>query len=568
MLVASVPVIHPNGKNLGTALVGMRRSYQEELVTRARQELVYFTAALLLVGAFLALILMSNLLRPVAALRQGLERIGRGDLDTPLQLKDRTELGLLADTVNGMAARLKATQAEMLEKERLSHEMDLAHQMQISLMPEAATEINGFVIDGSYQAAAEVGGDYYDVFTLPDGRIGVVIADVAGKGLAGCMVTSMLAVLMRSLREEYSSPAQLLVALEDLLKDSLEPGVFITIFYGLLDSTTGELIYASAGHSPLFLYRKENNSVKRLRTRGIPVGALRSGVLRSTLEDYRVSLFPGDMAVQYTDGINEAWNSESELEFGFGRTEQVILSCATKGARAVLRRLQEKVTTWCAPDPPQDDQTLLIISRESVPVRHKWVPKAISGVKVRNLKPREQLNEMLEDSFHLLIKADMEQLVTLRSWIESCPGLNSLCRYDKQLVENSLYEALANIIEHGYQGDASQEVDVWWLPACLEPKAFSQTRELLNSSDPPGVENKCLGYFIICDRGIGFAPVNWTPPDLEDPSVRRRGRGLGMHIIHSSMEKVVYIPDTPTGNLTLLRFDPHNKPVKGDVCNV
>jgi len=118
MLVASVPVTHANGQVLGSAWVGLKRSYLEAVVTRSRDELVYITAALLAAGIASALFLMSLLLRPVAALRKGLERIGRGDLDTPMHLRDRTELGLLADTVNDMASNLKSAREESRLKEQ------------------------------------------------------------------------------------------------------------------------------------------------------------------------------------------------------------------------------------------------------------------------------------------------------------------------------------------------------------------------------------------------------------------------------------------------------------------
>jgi len=118
MLVASVPASHANGQVIGSALVGLRRSHLEAMVTRSRQDLVLFLAGLLAAGIASTLVLMSLLLRPIGALREGLERIGRGDLDTPMNLRDRTELGLLARTVNDMASNLKAAREETNAKEQ------------------------------------------------------------------------------------------------------------------------------------------------------------------------------------------------------------------------------------------------------------------------------------------------------------------------------------------------------------------------------------------------------------------------------------------------------------------
>ena len=118
LLVAKVPVQHVGGRRLGSAVVGLHRSHLEALVTSARRELILVTAALLAVAILSAVMLMRRLLRPVDAIQRGLERIGRGDLDTPMRLRDRTELGLLADTVNRMASQLKESQKEALAKEQ------------------------------------------------------------------------------------------------------------------------------------------------------------------------------------------------------------------------------------------------------------------------------------------------------------------------------------------------------------------------------------------------------------------------------------------------------------------
>jgi len=118
MLVASVPVTHPNGQIVGSALVGLQRSYFQDTMKRARYELAAVTAVLLAAGIAAALLLITFLMRPIGALRKGLERIGHGDLDTPMHLRDRTELGLLADAVNDMAINLKSAREESLRKEQ------------------------------------------------------------------------------------------------------------------------------------------------------------------------------------------------------------------------------------------------------------------------------------------------------------------------------------------------------------------------------------------------------------------------------------------------------------------
>src|SRR6185436_19468802 len=124
----------------------------------------------------------------------------------------------------------------------------------------------------------------------PDGRVGLAIADVAGKGLGGCLVMSMLAAALRGAHARFDSPAALLVNLEQHLETTLRRGEFITMFYGVLDPGTGHLVWASAGHTPPLLFRAASGDVEALPSRGIPLGALGGGRLRTTLSDRTVDL--------------------------------------------------------------------------------------------------------------------------------------------------------------------------------------------------------------------------------------------------------------------------------------
>src|SRR6185503_9757377 len=162
--------------------------------------------------------------------------------------------------------------------------------------------------EGSQRAAAEVGGDYFDYFVLADGRIGIAVADVAGKGLAGCLVMSMLSALLRAYRASIDSPAEMLAVLDERLGETLQVGSFVTMFYAVLDPMTGHVVYASAGHSPLLIYRRAQGAVEWFRTKGIPLGAVRGGAIRRTLQDAVLTLEPGDLLVQFTDGLNEAFD--------------------------------------------------------------------------------------------------------------------------------------------------------------------------------------------------------------------------------------------------------------------
>jgi serine phosphatase RsbU (regulator of sigma subunit)/anti-sigma regulatory factor (Ser/Thr protein kinase) len=550
VLVAQVHVRQPGGQAIGRAYVALKRHYIESTLAASRRQQMLVMALFVVLGLLSALALMSQLLRPVGVLRAGLERIGRGDLDTPIRLKDRTELGLLADTVNEMTRTLKQAQAEMVERERLSHEVDLARQIQQSLLPAQAAHAGRYTVSGDQRAAAEVGGDYFDILPLQDGRIAIAVADVAGKGLAGCLVMSMLSALLRAFRESHDSPAALLATLDERLSESLRPGVFVTMFYGILDPETGRLVYASAGHNPMLLYRQAERRVEVLGSKGIPLAAVRGGAIRRTLCDQETWLDPGDLALEFTDGYTEAFDRTGREEFGIERMVQIVERTAEQGAEVVLAALRCAVREWSGDAPASDDETLLVIASQS-PVTD--VPQAI-GVEPRGdadaVKAMQALAQAEAGGLGLTIPARLESLDSIRQWLHGQPVLGELQGNEADWLASALYEISANVVEHGFRGQPQHSLELWWLPGREQP--------MVSGEAPAAAAARMLrrGSFVLRDDGTPFLPGEWKASDFSDPEVRRRGRGIGLDIIHQVMREVAYHPATPRGNITILTFGP------------
>jgi serine phosphatase RsbU (regulator of sigma subunit)/anti-sigma regulatory factor (Ser/Thr protein kinase) len=542
LLVARAPVLHPGGQVIGAAYVGLPRRYIDSMMQASRRDQALLLALLTALGAAAAFVLMSQLLRPVGALRAGLERIGRGDLDTPIRLRDRTELGLLAETVNDMAGALKRAQAEMLERERLAHEVELAREIQHSLLPSHPVSAGPFDIRGDQSAAAEVGGDYWDVLPLPDGRIGLAVADVAGKGLAGCLVMSMLSALLRALRTTHASPAALLGALDERLAESLRPGVFVTMCYGILDPATGRLTFASAGHNPLVVWRRRSGELEVRASKGIPIGAIRGGAARATLRDETVQLEPGDVCLQFTDGYTEAFRAGTDEQFGLDRLKRTLLLHAPRGGEAVLTALREEIRAWSGDRPPSDDETLLIITCESgsAPLRSAEPAETRDEAEVHAAV--ERLGRARRLGCGVELHARLDRLAALDGWSRALPELAALPAERVDAIAAGLYEACANIVEHGCDEDGRPGLEVWWLPG----------------ADGDNGGGPTLGQFVIRDGGRPFRPRERRPTDFRDPAVRSRGRGLGLEIIYRAMARVSYHPATPHGNITVLAIGPRD----------
>jgi serine phosphatase RsbU (regulator of sigma subunit)/anti-sigma regulatory factor (Ser/Thr protein kinase) len=536
MLVAEAVIHGPDRRPIGRTRVALERSYLERMLAASRRQQVIVLGVLVLVAVGLAFVSMSRLLRPMGDLRAGLERIGRGDFDTPIRHRSRTELGLLADSINDVAGALRAAQAEMLERERLSHEIELARQIQRSLLPATPLRSPFLEVRGEQRAAAEVGGDSYDILPLPDGRVAVAIADVAGKGLAGCLVMAMLSALLRTLRHTYSSPSELLAALDESLGETLTPGVFVTLFYAVVEPTTGRVTWASAGHNPALVYRRSTGRVERCTSRGIPLGAMRGGLIRSTLQDATLVLEPGDLLVQYTDAFTEAFAPETREPFGLERVVARVGHEGPGGVGAVIRGLQEDVSRWVGGGAPQDDETLLVIGRLAATPQESEPADGQTSASIAWLAEAERNGQRLE------IVAELGRLRgEIVGWMRGVYPLHALDREEFELLGSALYEACANIVEHGYGGDATRRFELWWVPP---------NDDVSRSA----LETLGAGSFLIRDDGLPYRLETRTRPDFRDQEVWRRGRGLGLEIIHRVMRTVVYEPGTPRGNLTSLRF--------------
>jgi len=538
ILVASAPILNVHGELLGTALVGLSRAYVDQAMGQIRRQQYLILGAFLLAGAALSFALMSILLRPIGALRAGIERIGRGDLSTPLRLADRTEFGLLAEEVNGMAVALRQAQTEMVERERLAREMELAQQIQRSILPSGQTVAGEFVVHGGHWAAAEVGGDYYDVIPQPDGSIALAVADVSGKGLAGCLITAMIFSLLRALRSFHHSPAELLAVLDERLGETLQRGSFVTMFYGELDSKSGRLVYSSAGHNPTLVYRGATRRVEWHRSKGIPLGAIRGGAIRRTLEDSAVDLGPGDVLIQFTDGINETTDPSGKEQFGFERMEKIVSEAAPSGAREIVGRLHDAVAKWRGDALPMDDETMLVVSREGA-ARAGRGDSSRGGTVLGLGEALQRLDAARKQGTSIQLPASLDSLVAIREWLDRSGALRGLSSNGADMLDLVLYEVCANVVEHGYGKDAARTFELWWLP----------------SSEPAGGPAP-RGSFLVRDQGRPFRPDRTKDTDYEDPLVRKRGRGFGLDIIHKTMSGVAYHPETKLGNITVLDWDP------------
>jgi serine phosphatase RsbU (regulator of sigma subunit) len=251
---------------------------------------------------------------------------------------------------------------EQFQRQRLEEELDVSRHIQLSMLPEACPNVFGWQFCAMYQAAKQVGGDFYDFFYLPNEpyMLGIVIADVADKGVPAALVMALSRTIIRSasMRSGRSPRESLLRANELMLNDS-RSNMFLSAFYAKLDTETGWMTYCNAGHNPPLWYRAELKEFQYLTTPGIVLGIFED----ISLGEQTISLTTDDIVVFYTDGVNEAMNSRGE-EFGMERFKQVVANHAYQTASEIEEAVVEAIREFTTNTPQSDDFTMVVVKRE------------------------------------------------------------------------------------------------------------------------------------------------------------------------------------------------------------
>jgi serine phosphatase RsbU (regulator of sigma subunit) len=262
---------------------------------------------------------------------------------------------------NTLHTTLERLEEEMRERQRVEHELGVARRIQHALLPKDLPELEGWEIARHYQPAREVGGDFYDFLSLEDGRVGLVIGDVSGKGIAAALVMANSQSVLRAVAQRgVITPGRVLEDANEVLYDYIPPTMFITCLYAILDPESGGLVYANAGHDLPYLHR--NGEAEELRARGMPLG-LMPGM---DYEEKEVTLEAGDSALFYSDGLVEAHDPKREM-FGFTRLQTLV---AEHGEEPSLEEtLLEELYSFVGEGWEQEDDITVLTLRRSSSLR-------------------------------------------------------------------------------------------------------------------------------------------------------------------------------------------------------
>jgi len=244
---------------------------------------------------------------------------------------------------------------QMIEKKRLQGQLEVARQVQLELLPPSDPELSGFDISAYNFPTEEVSGDYYDWVRMYDDEIGIVIADVAGKGVPAAILMSFLRAGLRSATHTGYATNISMAKVNYLLWESIERNQFVTAFHGILDASNRTLSYSNAGHNPPLLL-KANGDISFIVHGEQPLGMFED----TRYHEYHLLLEPGDVLVLYTDGVTEAQNPAGE-EFGRDRLAEAVKENYDLPARELIASLEMAVLAWTANAGANDDVTFFVI---------------------------------------------------------------------------------------------------------------------------------------------------------------------------------------------------------------
>ncbi len=316
------------------------------------------TILMILIGIPISMFLLHRKLKPISLITNGLKEINFEDIQFNIPFSSRNEFGYLSETLRVMGNKLNTAQKDIVEKERISRELEIAREIQAKILPHQFPKTTTFEFFGTYQSAKEVGGDYYDFIDFGNDHMMFLVADVSGKSLPGMLVMLITRDIIRQLTRQVRQPDELLCEVNRELLKSIKKGMFVTMFLGLLNKKTGEFSFASAGHNPLVKLETKSGKSELIKTNGFPLGLVPSAQFDKRIEKGQINLSPNDWLVQYTDGINEAHNSDNE-EFGMDRFVEVLASNIETNPNSLVEKFIEQHRSFVGEAEQFDDITLL-----------------------------------------------------------------------------------------------------------------------------------------------------------------------------------------------------------------
>ncbi len=351
---------------LAEAHLWIYESYIDVLQLRGMFKVIILVVLILSAVAILTYVLIHRIISPFTQLANWVREVGRGNVDQDeFDIDTSDELGEIAQAFKEMTTKFREAQVGLIEQQRLQKELQVAQEIQHMLLPQDFPQVKGYELASYYEAAKEVGGDLFDFVEVDEDTIGIIVADVSGKGVPGSMIMTMIRTALRLEAKGNKNAADVLARVNRFVTADMRRGMFVTIFYIILDSRNRVVSFASAGHNPMILFRASTQQTYYLNPQGFPVGISLPDIrlFDQTIENDRISLRSDDILIIYTDGVTEAMNNKREL-FGDERFLEVIRANGHLPVQDFIRSCRDAIRNFTSGYQQNDDITMVAVKEK------------------------------------------------------------------------------------------------------------------------------------------------------------------------------------------------------------
>ncbi|MBQ3044933.1 MAG: SpoIIE family protein phosphatase [Clostridia bacterium] len=445
-------------------------------------QIIVFAALFIMIFILVRRLVVDNIYK----VNDSLSAITEGNLDTVVDVRSHIEFDALSNDINTTVNTLKKYISEA--EARIDAELAFAKAIQHSALPSVFPPYpnrNEFDISAAMHTAKEVGGDFYDFYFIDEDTLAFLVADVSGKGIPAAMFMMQSKTLLKSYAESGMSVEEIFTNANEKLCEGNDAGMFVTAWMGLLNTKTGLVTFANAGHNPP-LIKHADGSFTYLKTRPGFVLAGMEGI-RYRKNEYQLE--KGDVIYLYTDGVTEAMNTENEL-YGENRLLEVLNKNAASDTQAICDAVKADVDLFAGESPQFDDITMLCLKfngEDSAPIKETTVAATVENIEVVTHFINEQLGE-----FDCPMKAQVQ-------------------------IDIAIDEILSNIVHYAYS-----------------EKAGNVTVRIEFSDNPKSA------VLTFTDSGVPYNPLEQSDPDVSLSAEERKIGGLGIFMVKKTMDEMTY----------------------------
>lgn len=445
----------------------------------------------LLTLAFLTIRNINKMAQPLVHFAESAHLIADGDFNVPLpSIETKDEMQELQQAFSHMQKQLADYIDSLKEttsaKEKIESELRIAHEIQMSMIPHSFPpfpDLPQIDLFATLKSAREVGGDLYDFFLSGKDKFFFAIGDVSGKGVPASLFMAVTRTLLRSIAEKEQSANDIIIRLNKALSANNHSCMFVTFFLGILDLNTGTVNYVNAGHNPPVMI-KENGDLITMKSSGsVPLGIFEA----SEYNEQQIQMEPGDMIYTYTDGVNEAENSRSQL-FGDENMLETLKKNKNKTLREQITGMTEAIDAHVAGYPQSDDITMLIVA----------------------------FMDKEKTSRTITLVNRLDELTRISTFLEECAEAWTLPMPLTLSLNLVLEEAFTNVVQYGYNDKEEHDIEI---------HVEKQKDKLI---------------ITLIDDAVPYDPTAKHDPDINLSAEDRPVGGLGIFLIKKTMDEVRY----------------------------